>query len=372
MPNIDLSAVRGKIALVETPAPGSLNDVSNGFDQSTPVWTVAVPDAAKLKDAGALACVLMWNGLAEEDTMDQALPFYEPPTEVPTIWVGEKSAHTLKSEAARGSELHFTLHAEITPTATSDNVWGILPGMTDDIVIVNTHNDGCNAIEENGGLAVVALAQALAKIPKEKRQKTYIFFTSTGHFAHGYHHGSTDWMNEHPDYLKKAIACVTIEHLGANEWLDTGHEYKPTGRYQRSDFYLPSAPMQKVFNQAAQDGKFGRTTAIVNRFYWPGEGLQFSAAGIPCIAYMVVPNYLMTAPKGGEVHRLSKERLYSEFQIFARCLEQLDNMSREEAYKGMEMEEHKSMESLLAEARTNFVVVGDFHPKSAGERHDID
>ncbi len=362
MPNIDLSNSRNKIVLVDIAAPGPLTDVSGGIDQSSPVWTAAGPTPAELKAAGALACVYMWNGIAEEDAMDQALPFNAPPGEVPGIWVGEKSSRVLKEAATKNSKLHFTLYAEVNPSATSDNVWGILPGMTDDIVIVNTHNDGCNAIEENGGLAVVALAQAVAKIPKEKRQKTYIFFTSTGHFAHGYHRGSTDWMKEHTDYLKKAVACLTIEHLGGTEWLDTGDAYKPTGRPQRSDSYLPTTPMQTVFDRAAKNTNFSRNTEIRNRFYWPGEGAQFSQAGIPSIAYMVVPNYLMTAPPGGEVHRLSKDRLYSEIQTFARCLEQLDSMSREEAYKGMEA---------LVSAPKDRVVVGDFASKEPTERIEI-
>src|SRR4029077_12669252 len=107
--------------------------------------------------------------------------------------------------AIKDADLTLSLDADITPDAKGDNVWGILPGMTDDIVILNTHNDGCNAIEENGPIAVVALAHALAKTPVAQRKKTYIFLTTSGHFAHGYHVGVSDWIREHNDYMKKTI-----------------------------------------------------------------------------------------------------------------------------------------------------------------------
>jgi hypothetical protein len=207
--------------------------------------------------------------------------------------------------------------------------------MTDDVVILNTHNDGCNAIEENGGLAVVALAQALGKVPKEMRQKTYVFFTSSGHFAHGYHRGSTDWMTEHADILKRAIACMTLEHLAGTEWTDDDRGvYRATGRVQNTTTYTPTAPMHGVMEQAKAEQGADRMSVIVTNTF-AGEGAQFARAKIPCIAYICAPDYLMTAPKGGEVARLSKDRMYDEIRTFARCIEQLDAMTREAAYVGM-------------------------------------
>ena len=69
--------------------------------------------------------------------------------------------------------------------------------------------------------------------------------------------------------------------------------------------------------------------------YFGGEGSQFARAGVPSIAYITAPDYLMTAPKGGEVARLNQARLYDEVRTFARCLERLDAITRDAAYAGM-------------------------------------
>src|SRR5262249_49390674 len=127
-----------------------------------------------------------------------------------------------------------------------------------------------------------------------------------------------------------------MEHMGAMEWQDKDGTYAPTGRYQRADAFAPTASMAKVFGQAAKDCGFRRYSQTSGKFLFPGEGLFFSAVGIPSIGYIVAPNYLVTSPQGGEVHRLDKDRMYSEIQTFARCVEQLDEMTREEAYLGMD------------------------------------
>ena len=183
MPTVDWSNVKGKIVLVDTPAPKSNKAANNGVNNSIPMYTVRVADLEKAKAEGAVGCVYIWNNVSDDDARDQALPFSGRPADTPCLWVGEKTGQMLRTEAQKGSKLTLTMYAEIDPNAAGENVWGILPGATEEVVILNTHNDGCNAIEENGGLAVVALAQAIAKTPKEKRQKTYVFFMSTGHFA---------------------------------------------------------------------------------------------------------------------------------------------------------------------------------------------
>ena len=136
--------------------------------------------------------------------------------------------------------------------------------------------------------------------------------------------------------MRRSIACLTMEHLGGTEWTDDdGGAYRATGRVQNAGCYVPTAPMQKLFGQAMADQRLQRISPIGGQITFPGEGAQFSRAGVPCLAYITAPDYLMTAPKGGEVRRLSKDRLYEEICTFARCVEQLDAMNREQAYEGM-------------------------------------
>ncbi|QWU17895.1 hypothetical protein SAMN04487895_105336 [Paenibacillus sophorae] len=64
------------------------------------------------------------------------------------------------------------MHAEVDHTAGSDTIYAVLPGMNDDeTIILNTHTDGPNTCEENGGIALLAMAKYFSQIPKEWRNR---------------------------------------------------------------------------------------------------------------------------------------------------------------------------------------------------------
>jgi hypothetical protein len=46
---------------------------------------------------------------------------------------------------------------------------------SDEVIIVNTHTDGPNATEENGGLGILALAKYFSRLPKIERRRTLVF-----------------------------------------------------------------------------------------------------------------------------------------------------------------------------------------------------
>jgi len=118
--------------------------------------------------------------------------------------------------------------------AATETVWGWLEGSgnTGENIIINTHTDGPNATEENGGLGLIALARHLAALPS--RNRDIYFALVTGHFqlpqfsrtilnpAHpeaGQGAVST-WMLDYPHIYQAAALGVTAEHLGATMWTD--------------------------------------------------------------------------------------------------------------------------------------------------------
>ena len=55
----------------------------------------------------------------------------------------------------------------------------VLPGTSSEsVLIVNSHSDGTNATEENGGLGILALAKYFSKIPKSSRKRDIVFVQS--------------------------------------------------------------------------------------------------------------------------------------------------------------------------------------------------
>jgi hypothetical protein len=240
--------------------------------------------------------------------------------------VGNGNGARLQRAAAAGAEATLTMDAPKFPGTPTDNLWAVLPGRTDDVIVVNTHTDGCNAVEENGMIGVVALARHFAR---RRNEKTIVFLLSTGHFGHGLVPGSENWREENPELMSRAVACVTLEHLGTTEWVDhpdTG-VYAPTGENQWGWAFTPLAPEGSVLMQAVAGTDARRLAAIEPLALYFGEGRGFYEAGVPTISYITGPSYLFTSPRGGEVGKVDPDKMYGEIVTFARCVAALDTMS---------------------------------------------
>ncbi len=352
-PNLDYSGASGTIVLVETaPAPVRGSSLagrpSSGRNAGELIGTypanasvpdtdygalyafITAPDLKQAQQAGAKGVVYIWNNVSDDNAEDQAAPFTAPPNPVPAIWVGQTAGKRLKKLAASHAAATLTMQAIEHPDSPTDNIWAVLPGKTDEVIIINTHTDGCNACEENGALGVVALAKYFAKVPAAQRNRTLVFLMTTGHFAHGLVRGTQDWINTNPDFMKNSVACVTIEHLGANEWVDdpSSNQYKPSGQYEWGVAYTPRPPEGDLFLKAVAGTEAKNTFAFKPTDRYGGEGAAFFRAGIPTISYIPTPQYLFVEPhKGGAIDKLDKHRLHGEVVTFARCVAALDKMS---------------------------------------------
>ena len=355
-PSVDYSGASGKIVVIETaPAPirGSslAGRTTSGRGSGELVGTypahasvpdtdygalyafITAPDLKQAQEAGAKGVVYIWNNVSDGNAEDQAAPFTTPPNPVPAVWVGQTTGKRLKQLAASHASATLTMHAIEHPETPTENIWGVLPGKTDEAIIINTHTDGCNACEENGALGVVALAKYFAKVPASQRNRTLVFLMTTGHFAHGLVRGTEDWINTNPDFMKKAVACVTIEHLGATEWVDepSTNSYKPSGQYEWGLIYTPRTAEGQLALKAVEGTEAKNILVFKPAGRYGGEGGAFFRAGIPTISYIPTPQYLFVEPrKGGMIDKLDKNRLHGEVVTFARCVAALDQMSLSE------------------------------------------
>jgi hypothetical protein len=342
---LDLSGARGKIVVFEmTPVapatgggeragligtypadrtvPRSMGNALRGLRSET-------NDMKAFEEAGAVGVVHIWTSVSDGNARDQAAPAFSVPSKTPTVLVGYQTGQRLKKLAASGASATLTMVAVTHPDTPSDNLWAVLPGQTDENIIINTHTDGCNANEENGALGIVALAQYFAKVPVPNRKRNLIFLMTTGHFGHGYFRGTQDWIQSNQDAMKKTVACVTIEHLGAQGWIDdpVANVYKATGEYEWGPAYTPLRAEGDVWLRAVQ-GTSATNTYAQQADQYAGEGQAFHRAGIPCISYIPTPQYLFATPdKGGVLEKLDKQRFYGEVVTFARCVAALDTMT---------------------------------------------
>ena len=129
--------------------------------------------------------------------------------------------------AGKPVKVHYKLDAEIKTGVKSADVWGTLPGNTDEEVLIIAHLDGYfeAALDNASGMAMmINMAEHYAKIPKSQRRRTIKFVGSVGH-----HDGpGTLPLHQEHDWSKVAwvinlehVAVLSTEYWGAHMRLST-------------------------------------------------------------------------------------------------------------------------------------------------------
>jgi hypothetical protein len=321
------------------------------------------------RNAGVLGVVCAWTGMPDDEVVNQYNPFttpYPAPSGLatpgdpgcPAVWVGDGTGAELSGLAASGqASATLVLTAEITTGAATDTVWGWLKGSgnTGQNIIINTHTDGPNATEENGGLGLVALARHLASLPS--RNHDMYFALVTGHFqlpqftrtipnpknAEVGNDAISVWMLDHPEIYQAAALGVTVEHLGATMWTNVAGQYVATGGFDWGTTYT----MQRDITSPANNEQDAYLTAVkaVNARGWPeypvatvrpgviplylGEGAPLYAAGLGTVSLCPIPTYLLQAgdaqrPRLLDLDKLDKRLMYGQILAFAQTIEALD------------------------------------------------
>jgi len=339
-PAFNLTGLEGKIALVdfstnvrkfgEMYKPWGIYPTDAHFPAEFKPARGGVNDLTQFKKAGAVGVIIAWTDVSDGNAQDQYTPFSRPPQGVPGLYVGRETGAKLKALAQSGAKATVVLEADIHPDTPTDTLLATLPGTSaDEVIIVNTHTDGPNATEENGGLGVLALAKYFAKVPKGDRKRTLVFPLTTGHFAGPWVPSMRGIIQKYPDLIKKAVAALTVEHLGCKEWADdaTMH-YRATGENEWAVAITESGGAGRALVDALQSSA-DKKTAVVNPVHggWLGEGGGLARAGVPTIGYIPQPNYLLAGPANGCIEKLSAERLHAEIQVFAKVIHTMDSMT---------------------------------------------
>jgi hypothetical protein len=131
--------------------------------------------------------------------------------------MGTDDTNALRSLIEKGPvKIHAEYSFEMRSGLTDSSVWGTLPGMTDEDIIIFAHHDAVftGAVDNASGMAVmIGLAEYFSKIPKEQRRRTIKFVTTAGH-----HNGSfgTLWMHDNRNtFLAKTALMINCEHVSA-------------------------------------------------------------------------------------------------------------------------------------------------------------
>lgn len=352
----DFSQARGKIAIVPVARidlsrlkaiamfqrKSSLPDEGADFQAGEatpllgPLLAAFLPQA---RQAGVLGVICVFEGLSDAQAQHQVLPFTTPYADCPALWVTAGTGQRLKDAAQQGLSATLVLDAALEDART-DTLYAVLPGNNaGETLIINTHTDGPNACEENGAAGLLALARHQAR--RAERNRTQVFVMATGHFqipqvtTEG--QATTAWLARHPelwdgqDGHAKAVASLTLEHLGCNEWKDdrAAGGPSPTGRLERELIYTTNPLMEQIYLQAVADRTKLRSLTLSPRtkkvFF--GEGQPLFLAGIPGISLIPVPDYLCQVLPGGGIERLDPDFAHQQVVSFSRALHYLDALA---------------------------------------------
>ncbi|MFO8058855.1 MAG: M28 family peptidase [bacterium] len=217
---------------------------------------------------------------------------------MPGLWIGKYEGEKLREMAIAGEQATLNLTG-IKQPGVMHNVWGVLPGQSDEVILVTSHHDAPfkGAVEDGAGVAqVLAQAWAWSRVPKEQRQKTMVFVVDGGHFYDS--KGGHFFARNHPDIMDRTRILITLEHLAAKEVEESGRGYKETGNLALTVMFTsPQEDVVAAVMKSLERKPAAATASIPADFFGPAPTSDASGyvleAGVPVISWIGCPYYLL-------------------------------------------------------------------------------
>ncbi len=289
------------------------------------------------KFAKAKAVILVWQGLHNDMVKGQYLSFIMNYQNIPMLWVNESDGEKVITAAKKHKKANFVLEAETEEHAFTESFYCIIEGKNKkENVIVNTHTDGTNCVEENGAIALLQLIKGLKDTQPER---THIFVFTTGHFRlphfkdikTGSFQSASRWLAMHRELWDgkgnhmKCVANLTLEHLGCKEWRDVDGEYIYTDKPDVELVYTGNKFVDKLYIDTLKDRKTVRTMTLRghNALHF-GEGQNFFTMGIPEISLVPAPYYLCVISDSHEMEKFDIDLMTEQTETFAKLIEKIE------------------------------------------------
>jgi hypothetical protein len=282
-----------------------------------------------IKGAGAAGVVFIMDA-SPENAAGQYTPYAQPIFGIPALYVDRDAGARLRTLAAGTPRTRLTLVSRTFLNAGSDSLVGIMPGdgSTDEVLILNTHTDGQNAFEENGGIALRAMARYFAALGPAARKRTLVFSLFTGHFGPSLPQAQ-GFINNHPDLIARAAASVTVEHFGSTEWLDDARGYYPTGNAEVGALWHSQTAIAVPTVESVISDGFIRTSMLRPvGDYMIAVGGPFHKAGVPTLSYIAGPNYLVSLAPDNHIAKLDPHFFRTELVWLADIVQRLDKVPK--------------------------------------------
>ena len=134
-------------------------------------------------------------------------------TRVPTFTISSDDGNLIREALETKEAVTIRIQADIQRKEglTTGNIWGVLPGATDENIVIMAHSDAFfeGALDNASGMVtLLEIARHYASLPMAQRRRTLTFLSTPDH-----HHGMAGikWVHDHYDFSKTAL-IVNCEH----------------------------------------------------------------------------------------------------------------------------------------------------------------
>jgi hypothetical protein len=321
---LPLAALLTMSTYLQWPGRSAADWATGDFKRTALLPALNAPPPSTFGQHGAAAVVYCLDASAAA-IKGGYMPFGADFDGTPGLWVDRDTGTKLRAAAALRPSARLTLRAT-RRKATSDSLLGYLPGAADpdEVLILNTHTDGEGFVEENGGVALVGLARHFGSLPRKRALKRSLVFTLwPGHMAYGMP-GIGGVKATHEDLFARAVAAVTVEHLGTTEWLDTADRgYHATGDPEPMFAWTTQGPMVDLVRAATIGAKLPRT-ALMRPPVQFGVGSPFQSWGIPQAGLISGPYYMVNDAPGSDMDKLDERLAARQIAWVADMIRRLD------------------------------------------------
>ncbi|MDT0186058.1 hypothetical protein Q9S36_38325 [Microbacterium sp. ARD31] len=311
-----------------------------GYDSTEPyerIWLSQDEMRAQLARfvAGGAAGLIISVDLPADELTDAYLLYDGVHRGLPALFVGREVGDALLARI--GETATLTLEASIDEVETH-NVLGLIPGASDEIIVVQSHTDGPNGLEDNGPEAIIAMAEHLARLPRGELDRSILILLTTGHFAIEEAWGVEAFLATHrDDMVPRIAAALCLEHLGARVAPEGWSGHRDDQDYEFGCCFTTHHEPVIVAMRRALDAAEVTATRVVRPFVpdltgrspdgltWPGDGCPFwHAAGLPAANFITGPGYLLNAEP--VAHLIDIEALRRQLVAFTTAVRELSSV----------------------------------------------
>jgi len=326
-------------------------------------YNARVTDLRDAAAAGA-AGILFVKPLPTKQIVGHYEPYEGEQWGVPGLFLGaDEGKRIIDALTAGRRPLLRLVDRAVVRHVTTPSIEAVLPGMSAQRIVVDSHTDGTNANEDNGPIAMVAMARYAAGLPRACRPRTLQFAFSTAHFYQragadpSARDGGAEQLAEQldGDYDRGSVsAVVSIEHLGAKDYEQVprpggapGFELAPTGLPAvRFIGVTPSPALVATVDQVVRGYDLQRTILLQGadlpgatdpaHCTFGGEGTPYERHLLPTVGVISAPQYLYDP--ACEMSVLDLPLMRTEIAAYTELVNRMQTMSESEISGGVDAE----------------------------------